>query len=541
MSRVEQFERIRRDHREEGLSIRALARRHKVHRRTVRQALTSAIPPKRVVTERPCAAFGPYEQTVRRWLQDDKSAPKKQRHTARRVWQRLVAEEGADIAESTVRERVRELRAEIADPPEAMIPQLHEPGEEAEVDFGEFWAYVAGVYVKLWLFSLRLSASGRAVHRVYATQAQEAFFSGHVDAFETIGGVVRRIRYDNLKPAVARVLFGRDRIESERFVCFRSHYGFDSFYCRSGKQGAHEKGGVEQDIGWFRRNHLVPVPRVGSLGELNDLLERYDTEDLERVMEGHRATVGAEFCSEQQYLWPLPDERFDCSRELKARVDHKSRVCVRQCRYSVPVSLVGRRVLVRLGATDLEVRADGKVVATHERLVERGSESLVLDHYLETLIRKPGALPSSVPLAQARAAGTFTADHERYWVAARRGLGDSSGTKALIEVLLLHRSLSTDAITSAIRRVLDAGIVAPEAVAIEARSCAGGHLATVIAIGEASGVRPRIDIARYDRPTPDLALYDRLLMEDQAPQMPREPLEEPCGDEEAWPLAGGQR
>jgi transposase len=541
MSRVEQFERIRRDRRLEGLSIRTLARRHKVHRRIVRQALASAIPPRRVVPDRPSPVFGPYEGIVRRWLIEDKSAPKKQRHTARRVWQRLVAEYGADIAESTVRERVRELREEIADPPEAMIPQLHAPGEEAEVDFGELWAYVAGVYVKLWLFSLRLSASGRAFHRVYATQAQEAFFSGHVHAFEAMGGIPLRIRYDNLKPAVARVLFGRDRIESERFVAFRSHYGFDSFYCRPGREGAHEKGGVEQDIGWFRRNHLVPVPRVGSLGELNVLLDRYDSEDLTRVIEGHRATIGAEFGSEQPFLSALPSERFDCARELKVRVDHKARVCVRQCRYSVPVSLVGRRLLVRLGATDLEILSGGQIVASHERLVQRGSESLVLDHYLETLIRKPGALPSSVPLAQARQAGSFTCDHERYWAAARRGLGDSLGTKALIEVLLLHRTLRMDAIRSAICAVLDAGIVAPEAVAIEARSQAGRHLAKVIAIGEASGGSPRIDITRYDRPPPDLARYDGLLGDKSAPQMPRETPQEVLGDEAEGLVAGSFR
>jgi transposase len=222
---VEQFEGIRRDRRLEGLSIRALARRHKVHRRTVREALASAIPAPRRVPERGRSSFGAYEATVRQWLEDDKKAPRKQRHTARRVWQRLVREEGARVPESTVRENVRRIRAEIADPPEAMVPQLHQPGQEAEVDFGELWAYVAGVLTKLWLFSLRLSASGRAIHKVFATQAQEAFLAGHVYAFERLGGVpAGRIRYDNLKPAVARVLLGRDRIESERFVAFRSHY-----------------------------------------------------------------------------------------------------------------------------------------------------------------------------------------------------------------------------------------------------------------------------------------------------------------------------
>ena len=218
----------------------------------MRDALASAIPPARRVPERDQTSFGPYEAVVRQWLTDDKQAPKKQRHTARRVWQRLVVEEGAALAESTVRENVRRIRAEIAEAPEAMVPQLHEPGREAEVDFGELYAYVTGLLTKLWLFSLRLSASGRAIHRVYATQAQEAFLAGHVHAFGRLGGTpTGRIRYDNLKPAVARVLLGRDRIESERFIAFRSHYGFDAFYCLPGPEGAHEKGGVEQDVGWW--------------------------------------------------------------------------------------------------------------------------------------------------------------------------------------------------------------------------------------------------------------------------------------------------
>jgi transposase len=515
---VEQFERIRRDHRTEGLSIRALARKHRVHRRVIRQALASAIPPDRRRPRRRSPAFDPYEGVVRRWLTDDKAAPKKQRHTARRIWQRLVAEHGALIGESTVREHVRELRAELAGAPEAMVPQVHEPGEEAEVDFAEFFAYVAGALVKLWLFSLRFSASGRAFHRAYVTQAQEAFLAGHVHAFETAGGVPRRIRYDNLKPAVARVLFGRDRVESERFVCFRSHYGFDSFYCRPGKEGAHEKGGVEGDVGWFRRNHLVPVPKVASMVELNELLSRYDDADLSRVIVGHKAPVAIEFCAEEPRLWPLPTEAFDTARELRPRVDAKARVCVRQCRYSVPVSLVGRRVLVRLGATDVVIVDRGQVVAHHERLVHRGEESLVLDHYLEILLRKPGALPSSVPLALARASGAFTAHHERFWAEARRQLGDQKGTKALIEVLVLQRSFPTHAVLQAMVAALSIGTVAPEVVTLETRRAAGGHLASVVPIGSSSPTRPTADLGRYDRPAPDLARYDGLLRAEETAQ-----------------------
>ena len=499
---MEQFERIRRDRRMEGLSIRTLAAKHRVHRRVVRQALASAVPPPRKASDRPCPAFGPHEAVVRQWLIDDQTAPKKQRHTARRIWQRLITEHGAQVGESTVRENVRRLRAEIAPAVEAMVPQVHDPGEEAEVDFGELWAYIDGVFTKLWLFSLRLSASGRAFHRVFATQAQEAFLAGHVDAFTRLGGVPKRIRYDNLKPAVVRVLLGRDRIESERFIMFRREYGFDSFYCQPGVKGAHEKGGVEQDVGWFRRNHLVPVPRAKSVAELNEHVAACDTADLGRVIEGRRATIGTEFAIEAGFLQPLPDEPYDASVELKCRVDAKARVSVRQCRYSVPVSLIGQRLRVALGAEEVTVFVGGTVVATHARLTRRFDESLVLDHYLETLLRKPGALTTSVPLAQARMAGVFTATHEAYWAEARRQLGDREGTKALIGALLLQRTLEAEAVDTGMRRALALCTVSPEVVAIESRRAAGEALAPVVPIGA---------LTRYDRPPPDLARYDGLL------------------------------
>jgi transposase len=173
------------------------------------------------------------------WLLADRVVPRKQRHTARRVWQRLVAEHGATVAEVTVSRYVARRRAELGlDNTEVMVPQSHEPGAEAEVDFGEFHAVIAGALAKLWMFVMRLSCSGRAFHVAFATQAQEAFLEGHVLAFGYFGAVPGRVRYDNLGPAVIRVLRGRDRAESERFIALRSHYRFDSFFCAPGKGGA---------------------------------------------------------------------------------------------------------------------------------------------------------------------------------------------------------------------------------------------------------------------------------------------------------------
>jgi len=234
---------------------------------------------------------------------------------------------------------------------------------------------------------------------------------------------------------------GRDRTESDRWVLFRSHYGFDAFYCMPGIDGAHEKGGVEGEVGRFRRSHLVPVPEAGTLAELNTRIDLDDAADDGRRIEGRIRAVGQDFAVEAPLLAPLPEESFEAGLLLTPRVDRFGRITVRQCHYSVPVALIGSRVRVFLRASEVIVLDGRAEVARHARSVTRGSQTLVLDHYLEVLARKPGAMPGATALVQARKAGTFTAAHDAFWAAARRAHGDGAGTRALIEVLLLHRQL----------------------------------------------------------------------------------------------------
>lgn len=499
------FEQIRRARRlDPDVSVRELARRFGVHRRTVREALSSAVPAPRKAPERPSPVMDRWGPIVDGWLVADKEVPRKQRHTARRIWERLVDEHDAEVAESTIRQYVRAAKPRLGiATAEVMVPQTHPLGAEAEVDWGDVRFVLDGVLTVGSLFVMRLSASAKTFRRVYLSEAQEVFLDAHVRAFEFFGGVPGRVRYDNLKTAVVKVLKGRDRAENERFIAMRSHHGFDSFFCRPGIDGAHEKGGVEGEIGRWRRKAFVPVPEVATVAELNDRLDALGEVDERRHVAARRISVAEHFDLEAAQLQALPIERFDATSVLSCRVDPKARVCVRQAWYSVPARFAGRRLDVRLGAETVEVFDGVKVVASHARLAVRGADSLVLDHYLEVLARKPGALPNATALARARASAAFTATHQQFWDVARRRLGDQAGTRALIGVLLLHRNLTAAAaVIAGMEAALAVGSVDVEVVGIEARR----HIerdAVVIPIGD--------HLARFDRPTPSLNGYDTLL------------------------------
>lgn len=503
-SRVELFEQIRRDHDREGLSIRALAERHGVHRRTVRQALESPVPPARKQPEgRPAPALGGYRALIDSWLEADRTAPRKQRHTARRVWRRLVDEHGAEVAERTVREYVAARRRELGEPGEVFVPQIHQAGMEAEVDWGEAQVLLAGRPTTVQLFYVRPCFSGAAFCMAFRRCTQQAFLEGHVEALEWFGGTFALIRYDNLKSAVKLVLRGRRREETDRFIALRSHYLFESAFTLAGLEGAHEKGGVEGEVGRFRRNHLVPVPEVADLAELNALIRAGCERDLARTIVGRAETVGEALVRERRLLRPLPAEPFDCAEPSQVRVDSKALVTVRQNRYSVPVALAGRRVLARVGAREITIVADGKIVARHERLAERFAVSARLDHYLELLQRKPGALVGSLALHQERERGAWPDCFDELWQAIAAKVGASEAARQMVDVLMLVREHGPEHVELAVRGALAAGAHDGRAVAVLASRADHRQPA------------PRLDVdarlAGHDRPAPDLTDYDELL------------------------------
>ena len=439
-SRVEQFEQIRRDREREGLSIRALAERHGVHRRAVRQALASPVPPpKRAPASRPAPKLGAYRELIDQWLIDDVDAPRKQRHTARRIWRRLVDEHGVQVAETTVRDYVRKRRRELGHGSgEVFVPQVHAAGRTAEVDWGQAEVELAGARTRVHLFFMRSCFSGAAFSMASPVETQQAFLEGHAHAFSWFDGVFAEVRYDNLKSAVKQVLKGRRRVESDRFVAMRSHYLFDSLFTTPGVEGAHEKGGVEGEVGRLRRNHLVPVPQVWSIAQLNRLLVDACEQDLGRRIAGRPGTVAEQHAIERPLLRALPAAGpFDATETASVRVDAKALVTIRQNRYSVPVALAGLRVQAAVGAREIVITHRDQQVARHERLHGRFGTSAQLDHYLELLARKPGGLERSLPLAQARDRGAWPACLDELWTALTGRYGASEAARQMVDVLML--------------------------------------------------------------------------------------------------------
>jgi transposase len=508
-SRVELFEKIRRDREFEGLSTNALAIRYGVHRRTVRQALESAVPPERKPpASRPAPALGSFREWIDEILIADRTAPRKQRHTAKRIADRLAEEHGVVVAGSTMRDHVRKRRRELGLAAEAFCPQVHDPGVTAEVDWGEATVRLAGVLTVLSLFLMRSCFSGACFVMAFESQCQQAFFEGHVHALDWFTGVFATVRYDNLGSAAKKTLKGRSRVENERFVALRSHYLYESWFTLVGIEGAHEKGGVEGEVGRFRRNHLVPVPEVADLAELNDRLLACCIRDLERTIDGQSETVGARLSQEIDRLRPLPASPFPTWEHSTHRVNQKSMITVRRNHYSVPVRLVGMKVAARVGAREIEVLADGKTVATHPRLRGSGLRCARLDHYLELFKNKPGALEHSLALRQEREQGRWPDCFDELWQAIAGKIGASEAARQMVDVLLLCREHDPAVVERAVAGALTAGAYDGRAVELLA------DRQTRPAVEPLSDLPERLAV--HDRPEPTLTDYDELIEREAA-------------------------
>jgi transposase len=501
-AKVELFEQMRREYEFGVGTILGVARKFGVHRRMVREALASALPARRKKPERKRPILATALPLIDAILEGDRRAPRKQRHTARRIYQRIRVEvAGCEAAESTVREYVRERKRQLGlIRRETFVPQSYAWGSEAQVDWYEAYADLSGERQKLQVFSLRSMASGAAFHRAYPRATQQAFLEAHELAFRYCGGVFHHLRYDNLALAVKRILRGHQREETARFIAFRSHWGFQAEFCTPG--AAQEKGGVEGEAGYFRRNHWVPVPEARDLEELNEQLLRACRQDQQRTLAGREATIGATMRAEQEHLLPLPGEGFDLAEVSFPRVDGSGCARVRTNFYSVPAK-AGTVVEARVYPAHVEFWQEGECLARHERCYRRRQQILDLEHYLEVLERKPGALAGSKPLEQWRKLGRWPESFDRFWAELMRRHGKASGTRQMIGLLQLGKTKGYARLARALEMTLEAGCWDEAAVRyllaveVDQRPAAEG-----LEVGW---------LGRFQRPLPVMEEYDTLL------------------------------
>lgn len=501
-AKVELFEEIRREYEFGVGTIAGVARKLKVHRRMVREAIGSALPSRRKKSERPRWKLAGAAAFVDGILELDRKAPRKQRHTAHRIWQRMRAEmPECTVCERTVRQYVHQRKIALGlVVNEVFVPQSYEWGVEAQVDWYEAVADLSGERMTLQVFSMRSMASGAAFHCAFLHATQQAFLQAHELAFAFFCGVFRKLRYDNLTSAVKKILRGYRREETARFVAFRSHWRFESDFCTPGQ--GHEKGGVEGEAGYFRRNHWVPVPKAVDLGELNRQLLVDCHTDEQRCIAGRDQSVGAAMLIERQHLLPLASEGIDLAQTSFPTVNSMGCVKVLTNAYSVPLK-VGTQVHAKTYASTVELWNDGRCVARHDRCYGRQKQVLDLEHYLDVLFRKPGALAGSRPLEQQRRAGLWPESFDAIWQAFMGRYGKQDGTRQMIDLLKVIREFGRDRLQDAIESALVAGCTDSAAVL---------HL-----LHAADLSRPPcepIDIGyleRYQQPLPGMNEYDQLL------------------------------
>lgn len=471
---------IRKKHYVEGWPIRKLSRQLGYSRQAVRRALASAEPPAyRLTAPRPSPVMDPFREVIAGWLAEDEQAPRKQRHTARRIYDRLVAEYGFGGGSSTVRRYVARLRPAR---PEAMIPLAAASGQQAQVDWGQAVVRIGGREAVAHLFCLRLRASGVPFVWAAPTEKLEAFLEGHVRAFEWLGGTPAECLYDNPKTAVVRILAGPARREHTAFASLRAHYLFESLFCRPAE--AHEKGAVENLVGYVRRNALVPVPDLPSWEALNAHLLGW--------CERERARLGERWAAEQAGLRPLPARAFRPGLSRPVVVNRLGLVTHDRNRYSVPCRYAGQTLRLTAFTERLEVWHGAERVAVHARGHGRGETILVLEHYLPALARKPRAASHAAVVGQL----------PPIYAAVRDELcrARPDGYREVAAILLLHREFPAAAVATGLEEARRRGCLQAAAVRqlLLNQSVPAGPAAVAVpaALGATQLALP--DLGRYD-------------------------------------------
>ena len=452
---MEQWSEIRRRVLVEGVRKRQIIRETGMHWETLKKILEHSEPPGyRQRQARQRKKLEPYLPKIEQFLQEDKALPRKQRHTAKRIWERLQ-EAGFTGGYTIVKDEVRKLTQRGR---EVFVPLIHRPGE-AQVDFGEALVKMNGRLRKVAFMVMALPYSDADFVMAFERECTETFWEGHVQGFEFFGGVPRRITYDNTKIAVAQIIGGsKERKLTRGFCHLKSHYLFDHHFCQVAR--GNEKGVVEGRVKYTRLNSFVPVPQMRDFTELNVHLRQRCADDRQRRLRGQSATKEQLLLEDQKAFLPLPATPFAACRQVSTTVSSLSLVRFDCNDYSVPVRWAHQPVVVKGYWQQVVLYAQGLEIARHGRIWEDEQVRFEPLHYLALLEKKPGALDHARPLANWNLPECFGMLRRRL---ENERAGD--GTREYIRVLRLLEKHPLPKLRRAVEQALTVDAITRDAIA----------------------------------------------------------------------------
>lgn len=449
MKCMHEYDIVRRMYYCEGLSRREISRRTGIHRKTVCKMLLYSSPPGyRMSGVRPKTKIGPYIGLIDEILETDGRAPRKQRHTARRIFRRICDEHGFTGSYTIVREYVRDKKLRMK---ESYFPLEQRPGT-AQIDFGEAKVYISGNLTDIHIFVMGLPFSDAFFVKAYPMEKFESVADGHVSSYRYFGGVLPVKLYDNMSTVVKKVLRGKYRELTDGFIALRSHYLFRSHF--TNVRSANEKGVVEGLVGFIRRNYLTPVPSFESWDALNDYLADCCRARLSSKVSGKSRTIGELLEEERSSFLPLPVDEFDSCRIEHRSVSSQSLLKFDTVSYSVPVEYAYREVVVKAYPFRVDICHKGERIASHNRSFKQ--DDFIFDplHYLPLLERKPGGLDGAAPFSDWELPVCFGT--LRRYLESRSGDG---GKREFIQVLQLLRDFDVSEVRRAIEKAFECGAV----------------------------------------------------------------------------------
>ncbi len=474
MFAVESYAAVRRFVFVEGNSRREAARVFGLNRETVAKMCRFSLPPGYTRKE-PAAKpkLGPLLPVIDAILEADQTAPVKQRHTAKRIFERLRDEHGFAGGYTVVKDHVRLCRARGR---ETFVPLAHPPGH-AQVDFGEAVGVIGGVRQKIHFLCMDLPQSDACFVKAYPRETTEAFLDGHVSAFAFFGGVPLSILYDNTTIAVAKILGDGKRERTRAFTELCSHYLFRDRFARPAK--GNDKGKVEGLVKFSRANFMVPVPHAASFDDLNAMLEERCRARQRDHAGRHAETIGERLVADRAALRPLPAVPLEPCEKRSGRVSSMALVRYRTNDYSVPTAYGFQDVVVKGFVAEVVILCGGKEIARHQRCYGEGVFVADPLHYLALIETKPGALDQAAALQGWALPDVF--QHLRHLLEARMG---NRGKREFIQVLRLLEALPLEIVTGAVTQAIQIGAVGFDAIKL-------------IALARIEQRPARLDLAAY--------------------------------------------